>query len=179
MAESLVVSGLVSKRSEVAGQIISYQAEITRLQESLSHLDGSIKLFAPEYDLRTIKSKRTNISSSIRIDRQHPLQSRRRRLGSTRCKADVVDWGPLQAGLRHSLPKPECRLRPKPGTHATWPRLTAARSKRTVGASPHHGAWNGCVRRRRACCELDCVRSGPLSSCPTRPRAWPVYVACM
>ena len=42
MAESLVVSGLVSKRSEVAGQIISYQAEISRLQESLSHLDGSI-----------------------------------------------------------------------------------------------------------------------------------------
>lgn len=60
MAESLVVSGLVSKRSEVAGQIISYQAEITRLQESLSHLDGSIKLFSPEYDLRTIKAKRTN-----------------------------------------------------------------------------------------------------------------------
>jgi hypothetical protein len=60
MAESLVVSGLVSKRSEVAGRIISCQAEISRLQESLSHLDGSIKLFAPEYDLRTIKSKRTN-----------------------------------------------------------------------------------------------------------------------
>ena len=60
MAESLIVSGLVSKRSEVAGQIISYQAEITRLQESLSHLDASIKLFSPEYDLRTIKSKRTN-----------------------------------------------------------------------------------------------------------------------
>lgn len=59
MAESLVVPGLVSKRSEVAGQIITYQKEITRLQESLSHLDGSIKLFAPEYDLRTIKAKRT------------------------------------------------------------------------------------------------------------------------
>lgn len=60
MAESLVVSGLVSKRAEVAGQIISHQAEINRLQESLSHLDGSIKLFSPEYDLRTIKAKRTN-----------------------------------------------------------------------------------------------------------------------
>jgi hypothetical protein len=60
MADSLVVSGLVSKRSEVAGQIISCQAEISRLQESLSHLDGSIKLFSPEYDLRTIKAKRTN-----------------------------------------------------------------------------------------------------------------------
>ncbi len=60
MAESLIVSSLVAKRAEVAGQIISHQTEISRLQESLSHLDGSIKLFAPEYDLRTIKAKRTN-----------------------------------------------------------------------------------------------------------------------
>ena len=60
MAESLVVSGLVSKRAEVAGQIASYKTEITRLQGALSHLDGSIKLFAPEYDLRTVKAKRTN-----------------------------------------------------------------------------------------------------------------------
>ena len=67
MAESLVVSGLVSKRSEVAGQIISYQAEISRLQESLSHLDGSIKLFSPEYDLRTIKAKRTNKRNAERL----------------------------------------------------------------------------------------------------------------
>lgn len=60
MAESLVVSGLVSKRAEVAGQIVSHKTEITRLQGALSHLDGSIKLFAPEYDLSTVKSKRTN-----------------------------------------------------------------------------------------------------------------------
>lgn len=60
MAESLVVSGLVSKRAEVAGQIASHQTQITRLQDALSHLDGSIKLFAPEYDLRTVKARRTN-----------------------------------------------------------------------------------------------------------------------
>jgi hypothetical protein len=60
MAESLVVSGLVSKRAEVAGKIASYQTEIAQLQGALAHLDGSIKLFAPEYDLRTIKAKRTN-----------------------------------------------------------------------------------------------------------------------
>lgn len=46
MAESLVVSGLVSKRAEVAGKIASYQTEISQLQGSLAHLDGSIKLFA-------------------------------------------------------------------------------------------------------------------------------------
>jgi len=60
MAESLVVSGLVSKRAEVAGKIASYQTEIAQLQGSLAHLDGSIKLFSPEYDLRTIKARRTN-----------------------------------------------------------------------------------------------------------------------
>jgi len=60
MAESMVVSGLVSKRAEVAGQIASFKTEIIRLQGALTHLDGSIKLFAPEFDLRTVKAKRTN-----------------------------------------------------------------------------------------------------------------------
>ncbi|MFZ6675240.1 hypothetical protein [Undibacterium sp. Xuan67W] len=60
MAESMVVSGLVLKRAEVAGQIASFKTEIIRLQGALSHLDGSIKLFAPEFDLRTVKAKRTN-----------------------------------------------------------------------------------------------------------------------
>jgi len=60
MTESHVVSGLVAKRAELAGQITVHQAEISRLQAALSHLDGSIKLFAPDYDLRTIKGKRTN-----------------------------------------------------------------------------------------------------------------------
>ena len=60
MAESHVITGLVSKRAEVAGKISSYQSEISRLQGALSHLDGAIKLFAPEFDLRTVKSKRTN-----------------------------------------------------------------------------------------------------------------------
>ncbi|MEB0032690.1 hypothetical protein QN372_18230 [Undibacterium sp. RTI2.1] len=60
MAESHIVSGLVSKRAEVAGQIASFKSEIIRLQGALSHLDGSIKLFVPEFDLRTVKAKRTN-----------------------------------------------------------------------------------------------------------------------
>jgi hypothetical protein len=60
MAESMVVSGLVSKRSEVAGQIASFKTEITKLQSALTHLDASIKLFAPEFDLCTVKAKRTN-----------------------------------------------------------------------------------------------------------------------
>lgn len=64
MAESLVISGLVSKRAEITGQITSYKTEIARLQDALSHLDGSIKLFAPDFDLRTVKSKRTYTRNS-------------------------------------------------------------------------------------------------------------------
>lgn len=60
MSESHVVSGLVSKRAEVAGQIVSFKAEIVRLQAALSHLDGAIKLFAPQFNLRDVKARRTN-----------------------------------------------------------------------------------------------------------------------
>lgn len=60
MAASHVVSGLVSKRAEVAGQIAVHKTEMARLQDALSHIDGSIKLFAPDFDLRSVKSKRTN-----------------------------------------------------------------------------------------------------------------------
>jgi hypothetical protein len=60
MPESHVVSGLVAKRSELAGHIETFKAELVRLQSAVAHLDYTIKLFDPEYDLRTIKSKRTN-----------------------------------------------------------------------------------------------------------------------
>lgn len=55
MAQSHIVSGLIAKRAEIAGQIASYQSQIKQLQGALSHLDGSIKLFAPDVDLRTLK----------------------------------------------------------------------------------------------------------------------------
>ncbi|MDI1278889.1 hypothetical protein [Methylobacter sp.] len=57
MAESHVVSGLVAKRSELAGLIQHYQAEISRITGDLNHIDAAIKLFAPEFDLRTLRAK--------------------------------------------------------------------------------------------------------------------------
>jgi hypothetical protein len=64
MAESYVVSGLVAKRSELVGQINSLQDEIARLRCLMNCIDGSIKLFEPDYDLRIIKVKCTNRISS-------------------------------------------------------------------------------------------------------------------
>jgi hypothetical protein len=57
MAESHVVSGLVSKRSELAGLIEHHMQEIHRMNADLHHLDATIKLFNPDYDLRTVRIK--------------------------------------------------------------------------------------------------------------------------
>ncbi|QFY44579.1 hypothetical protein F6R98_19710 [Candidatus Methylospira mobilis] len=57
MAESHVISGLVAKRSEMAGLIQHYQAEISRISTDLNHIDATIKLFSPEFDLRTVRAK--------------------------------------------------------------------------------------------------------------------------
>jgi hypothetical protein len=48
---------LVAKRSELAGLLAHHQQAIQQLTVSISGLDGTIKLFDPDYDLRTIKSK--------------------------------------------------------------------------------------------------------------------------
>jgi len=57
MAESHVVSGLVAKRSELAGLIDHHQQEAKRLVCDLIHIDAAIKLFSPELNLGTIKPK--------------------------------------------------------------------------------------------------------------------------
>lgn len=57
MAECLVVSGLASKRRELAGQVADLQRRITLLQGQLTHLDATIKLFSPDFELGTIKAK--------------------------------------------------------------------------------------------------------------------------
>lgn len=57
MAESHVVSGLVAKRSELAGLVTDYQNKIDRLRVELEHIDATIKVFDPQYDLRTLPVK--------------------------------------------------------------------------------------------------------------------------
>lgn len=57
MAESHVVSGLVAKRSELAGLIQHHQEAMRQLSVAIGNIDGAIKLFDPDYDLRVIKAK--------------------------------------------------------------------------------------------------------------------------
>jgi hypothetical protein len=57
MSESHVVSGLVAKRSELSSLLGHHQKIIRQLSTALTHIDSSIKLFDPDYDLGTIKTK--------------------------------------------------------------------------------------------------------------------------
>ena len=93
MAESHVVSCLLSKREEIAGQITTIQAEIGRLQGALTHLDNTIKLFSPQYDLRTIKGKRSYTKSKNfeRGEAQRMTLDVLRELKKPLCSREIVD----------------------------------------------------------------------------------------
>lgn len=58
MAESHVISALIKKRSELAGEIEHYEKIIKECRENLTSIDKTIHIFDENYDLRTIKSKR-------------------------------------------------------------------------------------------------------------------------
>lgn len=60
MAQTHVVSALVTKRAELDGQIIAKQEEIKALKDVLHHIDRTIKVFSPEIDLRNIRARRSN-----------------------------------------------------------------------------------------------------------------------
>lgn len=58
MVESHVVSGLVAKRGELAGEAERHRRELHRLADELVHLEATIRLFAPDYDLGGIRVRR-------------------------------------------------------------------------------------------------------------------------
>ena len=65
MAESHVVSGLVAKRGELAGEAERCRRELHRLADELGHLDATIRLFAPDYDLGGIRPRKRRRGSAL------------------------------------------------------------------------------------------------------------------
>jgi hypothetical protein len=57
MAETHVLSGLLAKRSELAGQIDHHQLMLRNLIIQLDSLDATIRLFKPDIDLEMVKAK--------------------------------------------------------------------------------------------------------------------------
>src|ERR1700712_2054090 len=57
MAESHVVSALVDKRAELAGQIVRVEQQLGQFRADLIHIDATIRLFAPDLVPETIQPK--------------------------------------------------------------------------------------------------------------------------
>ena len=65
MAESHVMSALVSKRGELSGQIDYHYSEIKQLKIDMESMDKAIKIFDPDYDLRKIKSRKAHSKNNF------------------------------------------------------------------------------------------------------------------
>ncbi len=53
-----VVSGLVKRRAELAGEAEALKAHLAQIATDLGHLDATIHLFDPDFDLAAIRPKR-------------------------------------------------------------------------------------------------------------------------
>lgn len=57
MTDSHVLTGLVRKRAELAGQIEGAQTSLRQLIIDLDHMDATLRLFKPDIDLEDIRPK--------------------------------------------------------------------------------------------------------------------------
>jgi hypothetical protein len=57
MENEHVLSGLISKRAELAGEIDHLTSMVQQKLIELDHLDASIRIFKPDIDLETVKAK--------------------------------------------------------------------------------------------------------------------------
>jgi hypothetical protein len=58
MAESHIVSALVRKHSEIAGRLLEAERQMAGIHDNLAHLDAVLRMFAPDLDPSTIKSRK-------------------------------------------------------------------------------------------------------------------------
>lgn len=58
MGTSFVISGLLTKHTELVTLLEHHAKEVDRIDAELRHLSATIKLFAPETDLRSLPPKR-------------------------------------------------------------------------------------------------------------------------
>ena len=57
MADPHVLTGLIAKRAEIAGQIEHTQDQLRQLVIDLDHIDASIHIFDPSIELQEIKAR--------------------------------------------------------------------------------------------------------------------------
>ncbi len=57
MANENVLSGLIRKRAEVAGELEAAQQRVQQLIIGIDNVDATIRIFAPDIDLEEVRPK--------------------------------------------------------------------------------------------------------------------------
>lgn len=65
MAMPHVLSGLIAKRAELAGEIEASEARLHELRTALDHLDATIRLFDPAFPVAGIRAKQPRNSAHL------------------------------------------------------------------------------------------------------------------
>ena len=68
MAMSHMISGLIAKRAEVAGQITHLDAEMRKLRTALEHLDATLVFLDPDIKPTGIRSRRVPRRPPVMLD---------------------------------------------------------------------------------------------------------------
>lgn len=140
MAESHVVSGLVAKRGELAGEVEHHRRELQRLTEALGHVDAAIRLFDPSYEHSAIRAR----EPSHRTQRFGPGECQRRVLEVLREAAEPLSGHDLaQAAAAHKGLEPdrEVPAQIKKTASAVLRRLLAKGVVRRVVLADGRRAW--------------------------------------
>ena len=58
------LSALKEKRSTLAGEIADYEKRIARRRQQITHIDATIKVFAPDFDVDSLPVKQIRTKSS-------------------------------------------------------------------------------------------------------------------
>lgn len=76
MAGSIVLSGLVAKRAELAGEVQALDARLTQLRADLVHLDAAILIMRPDAEPELIRPRKISRKAAIVSgDRSCPVSS--------------------------------------------------------------------------------------------------------
>ena len=69
MENEHVISGLIRKRAEIAGQIESLQTQLRAAVVALDNVEATLRLFAPDIDLAAHGERKVPVCSSSRRSR--------------------------------------------------------------------------------------------------------------
>ena len=92
MPESHVVSGLIVKRADLAGQVAHAEAELRKLKSALEHVDATLVLFDPSIKPAGIRGRRVPHRPAMRPELARHLLNLMRTVAEPMTTREMALW---------------------------------------------------------------------------------------